>query len=383
MTRRTDEENKRIYEDVYSQQPLYGCASPGRAEMMERACVPRIPRGCTIVDVGGGTYDFVKRLVESGHVKRGVVLDLAQAAVNHQLSMGVEAVCGSVNALPFADNEFDIVTSFDVLEHLEPEDIDNAISEICRVAKSLVMIAVSPVPCPHLGYELHRTIKSNDWWKKKLAEFGPLEFEWYSGVPNHFMMFLIPPGSQYKFTHEEESIYERLHSGMYDTPQNEYGKTSYHAFGAERLIKPGSSVLDVGAGRTPWLANTKLSHDLSMAVCTDISSHAVEYQNTCLGIAAFECDIQKMPFSDNEFDVVTCFGVIEHLHEDEIEPAINEMLRIAKARVILFMGTGSSVWEGTELHLTQKTDEEWIVFFSKISSVKTDGKFLILTNPED
>ncbi len=192
MPRRTDEDNRRIYDDIYSQQPTYGCASAGRSEMMQRSCIPRISKGSTLLDVGGGTFGFVRRLVGSGQVTRGVVIDLCQAAVDHQLHVGVEAVRGSVNDMPFKDNEFDIVTAFDVLEHLEPEDINTGIGEMCRVAKSLVMMTISPLPCKHLGYELHRTIQSNDWWTAKFSEFGDLVFEHYKGVPDHYMYILTP-----------------------------------------------------------------------------------------------------------------------------------------------------------------------------------------------
>ena len=175
--RRNDDDNRRIYDDVYARNPQYGRASPGRIEMIQRACIPRIPQGSTILYVGGGKYDFVKKLVDSGHVARGVVIDIAQAVIDYQSSVGVEAVCGSVNDMPFADNEFDIATSFDVLEHLDEEDIDTAISEIYRVMKSLAIITVSPHRCPHLGYELHKTRKNHDWWTAKFSAFGLLDFE--------------------------------------------------------------------------------------------------------------------------------------------------------------------------------------------------------------
>jgi ubiquinone/menaquinone biosynthesis C-methylase UbiE len=174
------------------------------------------------------------------------------------------------------------------------------------------------------------------------------------------------------------NIYERLHGGEFDAPENEYGKTSYHGYGAERLIKEGVSVLDVGAGRTPWLANLKLEKNLSRATCTDISLIAINYQIDVFKLEAYQCDIVKMPFLNNEFDLVVCFDVLEHLEETRIKSAIDELLRIAKIEVILRIGIGSSVWGNTELHLTQKTEDEWFQVVSEFGNLKCDGPFLIL-----
>lgn len=178
------------------------------------------------------------------------------------------------------------------------------------------------------------------------------------------------------------NIYERLHSGEFDTPANEYGKTCWHGYGSDRLIPEGSSVLDVGAGRTPWLSIIKKEKKLSRAACTDISLSAVKYQIFELKIEAYLNDMVKLPFEDGEFDIVTSFGVIEHLEESDIEAAMNELIRVCKYTVILMIGTGGSVWGGTELHLTQKTEDEWLEYVGGFGNVVREGNFYILTRQE-
>jgi SAM-dependent methyltransferase len=44
-----------------------------------------------------------------------------------------EGVCGSVLALPFADDSFEVVCAFDVVEHCDPED--HAVAELRRVLR--------------------------------------------------------------------------------------------------------------------------------------------------------------------------------------------------------------------------------------------------------
>jgi SAM-dependent methyltransferase len=46
-------------------------------------------------------------------------------------------------------------------------------------------------------------------------------------------------------------------------------------------------------------------------------------------IADYRCDVQQMPFHDNEFDVVICNHVLEHVDDDRL--AMREILRVMKA----------------------------------------------------
>jgi SAM-dependent methyltransferase len=45
-------------------------------------------------------------------------------------------------------------------------------------------------------------------------------------------------------------------------------------------------------------------------------------------LADYKCDVQKMPFGDNEFDVVICNHVLEHVDNDMI--AMSEIYRVMK-----------------------------------------------------
>jgi len=49
---------------------------------------------------------------------------------------------GSVTEMPFADESFDVVGCFEVLEHIEFALFRKALSELCRVAKDAVILSV-------------------------------------------------------------------------------------------------------------------------------------------------------------------------------------------------------------------------------------------------
>jgi predicted SAM-dependent methyltransferase len=55
-------------------------------------------------------------------------------------------VIADVRALPFADDSYDMVCAFEVLEHLPFDEFEKAVSELVRVSKKTVLISL-----PHFG----------------------------------------------------------------------------------------------------------------------------------------------------------------------------------------------------------------------------------------
>lgn len=99
-------------------------------------------------------------------------IDISMLAVKEGFALGREIICGSVKHLPYKDKSFDLVVSSDTLEHIEPEDVDQAINEIVRVAKEylFMQICTKEDMCHWkrlIGKPLHRTIKPLDWWLNK------------------------------------------------------------------------------------------------------------------------------------------------------------------------------------------------------------------------
>lgn len=94
----------------------------------------------SILDVGGGHGQYTKQLIDNGYSisVMGSSTD-ANTQIRELISDGqCQFSVGNFNALPFADNSFDIVISFRLMTHLE--EWEDLIRESCRVAKHAVII---------------------------------------------------------------------------------------------------------------------------------------------------------------------------------------------------------------------------------------------------
>lgn len=68
-------------------------------------------------------------------------VDISAAAVARLRERGAQAVVGKVTCLPFADNSFDLVCAFDIIEHVD--DDDGALSEVSRTVRPGGAVLVS------------------------------------------------------------------------------------------------------------------------------------------------------------------------------------------------------------------------------------------------
>jgi ubiquinone/menaquinone biosynthesis C-methylase UbiE len=171
-----------IYNDVVQTDARYGLAqnSPGfRAVVQaEQTLVHLAGRS---LDVGCG-IGFVFEYL-SGHQFNfhtfGV--DISDQAINKAKErlaalQHLDARLKTLDSqtLPFEDNYFSLVTSFDVLEHLDEPDIDATLGEINRVLRPGGTF-YGAVSCRKSGIDdkfgdnLHRTVRSVDWWIEKTS----------------------------------------------------------------------------------------------------------------------------------------------------------------------------------------------------------------------
>ena len=117
------------------------------AQKMISKYVSTSPR-YTILDVGCGTGGMMTVLQRYGSV---FGLDICRAGLEYACERGFDGLSqGSVLALPFADDTFALITSFDVLYHEDVGDDLLALREFYRICRAGGMLLITDSALPIL-----------------------------------------------------------------------------------------------------------------------------------------------------------------------------------------------------------------------------------------
>lgn len=127
----------------------------------------------TALDVGCGMGHAVLALLQGGKTAKGIESCdyLLQNFLKPMVQMGI-VTRGRMQQIPAKTEQFDLVMTTDVLEHIPEEDVEQCLRELVRVSKKYIFATVSTVPaicCPEL--ELHETVKPIEWWDKQWDKF--------------------------------------------------------------------------------------------------------------------------------------------------------------------------------------------------------------------
>ena len=131
-----------------------------------------------VLDVGTGACEVVREFQSAGLHPRGVeaVSFPLEDRCHDLLDAGIVEKA-ALDALPFADHSFDLVTAFNVLEYIPADKLDKVLSEMARVARVRVLISVQlPRPTePNLGLpDGHHveTLFPQKWWEERLSSYN-------------------------------------------------------------------------------------------------------------------------------------------------------------------------------------------------------------------
>jgi SAM-dependent methyltransferase len=91
-----------------------------------------LPSSAKILDAGCGVGGGLKWLKQFGET---IGIDLHPLAIQYSAKNSHRIARASVQSIPFADNSFDLVTSFEVLYHLSVTDDQQAFNEFERVTR--------------------------------------------------------------------------------------------------------------------------------------------------------------------------------------------------------------------------------------------------------
>ena len=387
---------REIYNHVVSTDERYNLAenSPGFRAVVQATSQLEILSGRSL-DIGCGVGFVLNYLAGPNFDLNVFGVDISDVAIR-EAQTRLQHVPGSpkqicvleTQTLPFEDQFFSLITCFDVLEHLDEQDIDTTISEILRVLRpggvffGSVSCRKSGVDDVH-GDNLHRTVMSPDWWITKIE----------------------PDNAQYDGNREQLTLWKHIPLTAQPAP----AKTNTAAKPSKaQLTTPSSAALyqkiydenpwygDADQGRCPGVRLLPQYQDWLLEPVMDLGCGRGQAVTAIrqLGLQANGIDqIESNPEMQvgditqpiqnlAEFTSVVCVDCIEHLYDDQVAGLFENFKKVK--RQAFSIHNGESTGTGQELHVNRKSFDEWHELISKhFEIVKvipiTDEQMLYLT----
>lgn len=193
----------------------------------------------TILDAGCGNGTVTNTLFQRWDV---IGCDFSESAVRH---LHGPALVADLCAIPFADKQFDLTLSSDVIEHLPDAIYSQALKEIARVSARYILVAVpyrelleaAGVDCPACGHRYHahlhqRAYGVNDVVSLFSPEFTAISVQlagecWTFEDPELLGMARRLSGLDYAF---EESVCPRCATRRGPVEQSDRARKVYRRF---------------------------------------------------------------------------------------------------------------------------------------------------------
>ncbi len=402
MTKSTTTHYRAIYDEVIANEPRYNQAenSPGFQVVVRNSESLKMLLGRTL-DVGCGVGFVVGHLTNPMYQLHPFGVDISDEAIKRARQR--LSFIPHVNArlqviedqtLPFEDDFFSLVTCFDVLEHLDPDEIDATLAEISRVLRPSGLF-IGSASCRKAGMidkfgdNLHRTVRSPDWWIERTqpdrAEYEGTEMQitmWkrkdvegaeplfpaadevktlFSPVadqpkrndppkPETSAQAIDSKASQPPVDVTDPHNSAQLYQEIYEQHQW-YGNAHEDRCPGVRLIPEyqewiQSRVLDLGCGRGHTVEKLR-----ELGFEADGIDQIQIHPDMQVG------DISK-PLNDMErYNSVTCIDCIEHLYEEQVIGLFDNMKRVERQAFSIHNGPSNDT--GQELHVNRLDFTEW------------------------
>lgn len=411
-----------IYNHIVSTDHRYnlGENSPGLRAVIQTTSQLQMLSGRSL-DIGCGVGFVVEYLSGKSFDLNAFGVDISDAAIEKS-RVRLKNVPGSNQrlkvlnnqTLPFEDNFFSLVTCFDVLEHLDEVDIEATLKEIDRVIRP-GGIFFGSVSCRTSGVEdqfgdnLHRTVKSPDWWIERVA---PDRAE-YDGHRIQLSLWKHQPlvgstGSTKANARTEKSANHGASGAEKGGQSGSAVPVSHlqaapaiaHAEGAlggsaisnasqaagaskntatlyQKIYDDNPWYGDAEEGRCPGVRLLPEYQDWLLEPVLDLGcgrGQTVEHLRS-LGFQAEGIDQIKnnpnmrvgditKPISDvSGFNSVICIDCIEHLYEDQVTGLFENMKQTK--RQAFSIHNGESTGTGQELHVNRRSFQDWATLIRK------------------
>jgi len=141
------------------------------AEIIAAAFAPS-----TCLEIGCAKGEFVAEMRRRGVLAVGSDVSQYSVAQGPADLRGRALVASRISAIPFAADTFDLVVAIEVLEHVAPGDVEEALRELWRVSRNFVFVTVqnttAAAPEHFFSDVTHATMKPLAWWQARFRAAG-------------------------------------------------------------------------------------------------------------------------------------------------------------------------------------------------------------------
>jgi SAM-dependent methyltransferase len=209
----------------------------------------------SLVDVGCGFNEYCQAIRQKFSI-RAVGVDFACPGAD---------IKAAATSLPFADQEFDVLTSFDCLEHLLPAEVEVALLEMARVSARFVFsISYAPSKCRWKGQGLHPTVHSEQWWISQIMRAGGAKLvkvgKFLTGVWQRRLP--IKPGDSVVLVGNGPSVFQSTRGKMIDEFDHIVRFNRFATAGFERWVGSRTTLWSA----TPLAGKDGIRHDECLSI---------------------------------------------------------------------------------------------------------------------
>lgn len=155
------------YNKIYKNRPTYNNADKAKLDIIKNLLKNKNVESLSILDVGCGRGHYLRLFREMGF-KSILGIDPSQECATRYLTDVPHIVSDFYSfAKNIPTNQYNVVFCTDVLEHIKPEDIDEFIKELTRLAPYSVLGIANHSDIQE-GIQLHLIQEPWSWWEKKL-----------------------------------------------------------------------------------------------------------------------------------------------------------------------------------------------------------------------
>ena len=156
--------NRELYETYHAETRFENL---GADTFHGNKAIAAYPDATSALDFGCGNGHAVRRMRDAGREWFG--LEYSQAAYEKYLKDQPYFFVGEADQ--FADRQFDLLYSTEVLEHIPEPQVEETIAQLCRVTARYMFLTISLRPSSD-NNRYHCTLRPRAWWEERFCRHG-------------------------------------------------------------------------------------------------------------------------------------------------------------------------------------------------------------------